>query len=170
MYATLVLSAWLAAQAPAAPQSFFTTPLTPDAAPNHVGYFIKLAREGAYDGTTFHRLVKYGIIQGGDPLSKDPARRDLYGRGGLGVLAQEPNAERHTRGAVSAVLQPGNPNSGGAQFFVCVVDQPALDGQYTVFARVVAGMDVVDAIEGVARDGEAPIQRVELKTVRIEKQ
>ena len=62
----------------------FVIDLRPDLAPNHVGYFIKLAREGAYDRTTFHRLVRHGIIQGGDPLSKDPAKAKLYGTGGLG--------------------------------------------------------------------------------------
>ena len=85
--------------------------LLPEAAPNHVGYFMKLAGEGAYDGTTFHRAVRMGIVQGGDPLSKDPAKVGQYGTGGLGVLAREPNAENHARGAVSAVLQPGRPRS-----------------------------------------------------------
>ncbi len=124
----------------------FVVDLLSDAAPNHVGYFIKLAREGAYNGTTFHRLVRGGIIQGGDPLSKDPAKRDLYGTGGLGVLKAEIGAEKHTRGAVSGVILPGRPDSGGSQFFVCVVDQPALDGQYSIFGRVVEGLKVVQKI------------------------
>ena len=142
--------------------------LLPDAAPNHVGYFIKLAQEGAYNGTTFHRMVRQGIVQGGDPISKDPGKRELYGRGGLGVLEREPNAEKHTHGAVSAVLVPGNPNSAGAQFFICIVDQPALDGQYDVFARVVEGMNVARKISEAAVDesGRA-IDRVEIKTVTI---
>ncbi len=181
---TLLLALWLqqAASPKAAP---FTTPLTPaemkdkqaviettagpivmdllaEAAPNHVGYFIKLAREGAYAGTTFHRLIKYGIIQGGDPLSKDPAKRELYGTGGLGVLKAEVGAEKHTRGAVSSVLLPGKPDSGGSQFFICVVDQPVLDGQYTVFARVVEGMKVVQKIS------EAPVDDKGKATGRIE--
>ena len=104
----------------------FVIDLRPDLAPNHVGYFIKLAREGAYKGTTFHRVIRLGIIQGGDPLSKDPAKAKLYGTGGLGVLKAEIGSEPATRGAVAAVLQPGKPDSGGAQFFVCVTDQPAL--------------------------------------------
>ena len=70
----------------------FVIDLRPDLAPNHVGYFIKLAREGAYNGTTFHRVIKLGIVQGGDPLSKDPAKAKLYGTGGLGVLKRR--AER----------------------------------------------------------------------------
>ena len=126
--------------------------LLADAAPNHVAHFITRAREGAYDGTTFHRVIAMGIIQGGDPLSKDPAQAAKYGTGGLGVLRFEPNAEKHTRGAVSAVLVPGNRDSAGSQFFICVTDQPALDGQYTVFARVAEGINVAQKISTVAGD------------------
>jgi peptidyl-prolyl cis-trans isomerase B (cyclophilin B) len=136
--------------------------LLPDAAPNHVGYFIKLAREGAYDGTTFHRLIKHGIIQGGDPLSKDPAKAAQYGTGGLKMLAFEPGAGSHARGAVSSVLVPGNRDSAGSQFFICVTPQPALDGQYTVFARVVEGLGVVTLIS------EAPVDAAGKATDRIE--
>ena len=117
--------------------------LLPEAAPAHVAHFIARAKEGAYDGTAFHRVIAMGIIQGGDPLSKDPANKDKYGTGGLGVLKFEPNDQKHTRGAVSAVLVPGTRDSAGSQFFICVTDQPALDGQYTVFGQVISGMDVV---------------------------
>ena len=130
----------------------FVIDLRPDLAPNHVGYFIKLARAGAYDGTIFHRVVRLGIIQGGDPLSKDPAKAKRYGTGGLGVLKAETSSEKHTRGAVSAVLQPGKPDSAGSQFFVCVTDQPALDGNYTIFGRVSEGLDVVQKISEAAAD------------------
>ena len=108
----------------------FVIDLKPELAPTHVGYFMRLAREGAYDGTTFHRVIKHGIIQGGDPLSKDPGKTAQYGTGGLGVLKAELSAEAATRGAVAAVIQPGKPDSGGAQFFICVSDQPALTGKY----------------------------------------
>lgn len=142
--------------------------LLPEAAPNHVGYFTKLAGEGAYDGTTFHRAVRMGIVQGGDPLSKDPAKVGQYGTGGLGVLAREPNAEKHTRGAVSAVLQPGRPDSAGAQFFVCVTDQPALDGQYTVFGRVVDGIEVVQDISAAETDADGRVkERIAIRKVSI---
>jgi peptidyl-prolyl cis-trans isomerase B (cyclophilin B) len=146
----------------------FVVGLRPDLAPNHVGYFIKLAREGAFDGTIFHRVIRLAIVQGGDPLSRDPAKVKLYGTGGLGVLASEPNAERATRGAVAAVLQPNRPDSAGAQFFVCVTDQPALDGKYTVFGRVAEGMDVVQKIsEATATADGIPAERIVIESVTI---
>ena len=146
----------------------FVVDLRPDLAPNHVGYFIKLARAGAYDGTIFHRVVRLGIIQGGDPLSKDPAKAKQYGTGGLGVLKPETSSEKHTRGAVSAVLQPGKPDSAGSQFFVCVTDQPALDGNYTIFGRVSEGLDIVTKIsESAADEKGSPLERVEIRSVTI---
>lgn len=146
----------------------FVVELLPDAAPNHVGYVMKLAQEGAYDGTTFHRAIKYGIIQGGDPLSTDPEKRSQYGTGGLGVLKREGTSEKHTRGAVSAVLQPGKADSAGAQFFICVTDQPALDGQYTVFGRVVDGMEVVEQISASPTDAEGRVvDRVVMTKVTV---
>jgi cyclophilin family peptidyl-prolyl cis-trans isomerase len=146
----------------------FVIDLRADLAPNHVGYFMKLASEGAYSGTTFHRVIKHGIIQGGDPLSKDPAKAKLYGTGGFGMLTSEITSEKHTRGTVSAVLQPTKPDSGGAQFFVCVTDQPALDGKYSIFGRVSEGLDVVQRIsETPATDTGAATDRVEIRSVEI---
>jgi peptidyl-prolyl cis-trans isomerase B (cyclophilin B) len=175
---------------PAAPQ-FFTTTLTldqmsgkqavidtdlgtiiidllPAAAPNHVGYFIKNAEEGLYNGTIFHRVVRQGIIQGGDPLTKDPSKGDAYGTGGLGVLRAERNPEKNTRGAVSAVVGGGNPDSGGTQFFVCVADQPGLDGTYDVFGRVSEGILVAQKISEIAADEKGrPKERVAIRSVAI---
>jgi peptidyl-prolyl cis-trans isomerase B (cyclophilin B) len=146
----------------------FVIDLRPDLAPNHVGYFMKLAAEGAYARTTFHRAIKMGIIQGGDPLSKDPAKAKLYGTGGLGVLKPEFSAEKATRGAVAAVLQPKRPDSGGAQFFICVTDQPALDGQYTIFGRVSDGLDVVEKISATPVDADGRVtERLEIVSVTI---
>jgi peptidyl-prolyl cis-trans isomerase B (cyclophilin B) len=141
--------------------------LLAEAAPNHVALFITRAREGAYDGTTFHRVVSMGIIQGGDPLSKDPTQAAKYGTGGLGVLRFEPNSERHTRGAVSAVLIPGNRDSGGSQFFISVTDQPALDGQYTVFGRVAEGLTVAQKISTAPATASIPSERLEIRKVTI---
>jgi cyclophilin family peptidyl-prolyl cis-trans isomerase len=146
----------------------FVIQLRPDVAPNHVAHFIKTASDGGYTGTTFHRVIRYGIIQGGDPLSKDPAKAAQYGTGGLNELKAEFNAEKHTAGAVSAVLVPGKPDSAGAQFFVCASDQPALDGQYTVFGRVVDGLEVVQQISAVDADATGvPKTRVVITSVTI---
>jgi cyclophilin family peptidyl-prolyl cis-trans isomerase len=190
MRLSLLLALVMAGQA-ASRQAFFTTPygaaemankqavvettmgtfvlaLLPAAAPNHVGYFMKLARDGAFAGTAFHRVIKYGIIQGGDPLTKDPTKTAQYGTGGLNMLKAEFNPEPMTAGAVAAVLQPGRPDSAGAQFFVCVTDQTALQGQYTVFARVVEGIEVVQQISAVPADVQGrPAARVEITSVTI---
>jgi len=146
----------------------FVIDLRPDLAPNHVGYFMKLAKEGAYNGTTFHRVIMRGIIQGGDPLTKDPAKAKLYGTGGLGVLKAEFSSEPATRGAVAAVLVPDRPDSGGAQFFVCVTDQPSLNGKFTIFGRVSDGLDIVQKIsESPADDKGMVAERIEIKSVEI---
>ena len=109
----------------------------PKDAPQHVEYFVKQVRAGAYDGTTFHRMFKNGLIQGGDPNTKSTttAARAKYGTGGLNAgLPDEVNKNKHIQGAVSAAmsLNPANPNdvkpgSSGAQFFVVVAPQPQLD-------------------------------------------
>src|SRR5260221_2213153 len=139
----------------------FIIDLRPVLAPNHVGYFMKQAGEGAYAGTSFHRIVRDGIIQGGDPLSKDPSKSAQVGSGGLGVLQAEHSAEPFARGAVGAALRPNQPDSAGAQFFVCVTEQPALARQFTGFGRVSEGLDVVQEIsEGAAHPESAPVRRV----------
>src|SRR6185436_625644 len=83
--------------------------LLSDYAPEHVALFVKTAKAGEYDGTTFFRLIRYGLIQGGDPVTKDPAARARYGSGGLNLLKGGKTDEKHTRGAVSAVQIPGKP-------------------------------------------------------------
>jgi cyclophilin family peptidyl-prolyl cis-trans isomerase len=138
------------------------------AAPNQVAYFTKIAAEGGYDNTTFHRMVKYGIVQGGDPFTKDPAKRAQYGTGGLNMVAAEPRAARITRGSVAAVLAPGKPDSAGSQFFIAVVDQPALDNQYTVFGHVSDGIEAVQKISETAVDGSGlATERVEIRKVVV---
>jgi peptidyl-prolyl cis-trans isomerase B (cyclophilin B) len=145
----------------------FVIDLRPDLAPRHVEYFMKLAREQAYDGTAFHRIIRHGIIQGGDPISKEAAKAKLYGTGGLGVLKAEISGEAATRGAVAAVIQPGKPDSAGAQFFVCVTDQAALTGKYTIFGRVSEGMDVVTKISEAPNTDGVPTERIEITSVTI---
>jgi len=123
----------------------------PDVAPGHVANFKKLARDGFYDGCTFHRVIPNFMIQGGDPNSKD-ADRSNDGLGGPGyTINAEFNKRQHLRGILSMARTP-DPNSAGSQFFICVADIPHLDGQYTVFGKVIKGMDVVDQIVNLPRD------------------
>jgi peptidyl-prolyl cis-trans isomerase B (cyclophilin B) len=145
------------------PLGSFTIRLLPEIAPAHAAHFVEVARKGGYDGTTFHRIIAGGIIQGGDPLSKDPARAAEYGRGGLGLLKAELSDRPFTRGTVAAVRRPSSLDSGGSQFFVCLRDQPALKGQYTIFGEVVSGMDVVDRISLTPVDGDRAKERVPMK-------
>ena len=146
----------------------FVMQLMPEKAPNHVAYLMKLAREGAYNGTLFHRVIRYGIIQGGDPLSKDPAKAAQYGTGGMNQLKPEFSDDDYSRGTVAAVLAPGKPDSGGSQFFVCVTDQKGLQGHYTIFAKVVEGMEVVEQISAApANANGVPDTRIEIKSVTI---
>lgn len=142
--------------------------LLADRAPNHVALFIKTAQSGGYDGTTFFRMIKFGIVQGGDPVTKDTAARARYGTGGLNLLKPEISEEKHTRGAVSATQIPGKADSAGTQFFISVTDQPGLDGKYTVFARVVEGILVAQKISETAVDDQGlAIDRVVVNKVTI---
>ena len=145
----------------------FTIRLLPDVAPKHVALFVKTARAGGYDGTIFHRIITGGIIQGGDPLTKDPAKVSLFGTGGLGLLKAELSDRPFVRGTVAAARRPSSLDSGGQQFFVVMRDQPAMKGQYTIFGEVVSGMEVVDQISATPADGDKPKERIEMKvTIR----
>src|SRR5271165_914546 len=128
----------------------FRFEFAPDKAPKHVDQFIRFARQGYYDGSAFHRVVANGIIQGGDPLLKDPKTpKNLWGTGGLNLLPGEFSDLKHERGVASTANIPNKPNSDGSQFFICVVPQPSLDGQFSTFGRVTEGMDVVERISQV---------------------
>ena len=124
-----------------------------------------------YDGGAFHRVVANGIIQGGDPLLKDAKTpRKLWGSGGLNQLAAEFSDLKHERGVVSTVSIPGKPNSDGAQFFVCISPQAALDGKFSSFGRVTEGMDVVEKISQAPNDADGMVEKpVRILKVTIEK-
>ena len=142
--------------------------LLADKAPSHVALFTKTAESGGYDGTTFFRMIKLGIIQGGDPTTKDPNARAKYGSGGLNLLKPEINDEKQTRGAVSATMIPGKADSAGTQFFIAVSDQPGIEGKYTIFARVVEGMLVAQKISETAVDASGlAVDRVVVNKVTI---
>lgn len=145
----------------------FTIRLLPGLAPKHVALFVRTAKAGGYDGTVFHRVIAGGIIQGGDPLSKDPAKAARYGQGGLDLLPAEFSDRPFVRGTVAAARKATSVNSGGKQFFVCLRDQPSLQGQYTIFGEVVSGMDVVDQLSLTPVEGDRPKERLEMKvTIR----
>jgi peptidyl-prolyl cis-trans isomerase B (cyclophilin B) len=117
----------------------------PDVAPVTVASFLHLARTGFYNGTTFHRVVPDFVVQGGDPLSKDPNNPDV-GTGSPGYnLPAEFSSRPHQTGTLS-MARSQSPQSGGSQFYICLADQPSLNGQYAVFGEVVSGMDVVKQI------------------------
>ena len=141
--------------------------LFPDVAPGHVENFVKLAQDGFYDGTTFHRVIPGFMIQGGDPNSKDDDRSN-DGQGGPGyTINAEFSDKPHKRGILS-MARAQDPNSAGSQFFIVVADSNFLDGQYTVFGEVIEGMDVADKIVNVERDGmDNPLEKVTMKvTIR----
>ena len=145
------------------PKGRFTIRLLPEVAPKHAALFVRTAKAGGYDGTTFHRIIAGGIIQGGDPLTKDPAKSSLYGSGGLGLLTAEFSDRPFVRGTVAAARKPSSPDSGGRQFFVVINEQPSLKGQYTIFGEVVSGMEVVEQISTAPVDGDKARERVEMK-------
>jgi peptidyl-prolyl cis-trans isomerase B (cyclophilin B) len=115
----------------------------PEVAPKTVENFKKLAREKFYDGTCFHRIVKGFMIQGGDPLTKDPLKESQWGTGGPGYRVDAEFSDRkHVRGVLS-MARSRDPNSAGSQFFVCLDQAPHLDRNYTAFGKVIKGEDVL---------------------------
>ena len=137
-----------------------------DLAPGHVNNFVKLSKDGLYNGTTFHRVIPGFMIQGGDPNSKN-SDRSSHGMGGPGHnVKAEFNSTPHKRGIVS-MARANDPDSAGSQFFICVADANFLDWQYTAFGEVVSGMEVADKIVTMKRDGrDNPLERAEM-TVTI---
>jgi len=124
-----------------------------DVAPRTVENFKKLARQGFYDSTAFHRIVKGFMIQGGDPLTRDAQAEGRWGTGGPGYQVNaEFNDKAHVRGVIS-MARSQNPDSAGSQFFICLADARFLDHQYTAFGRLIKGDDVLGAI------GDTPVTR-----------
>ncbi len=134
-----------------------------DLAPKHVESFLKLAKSGFYNGTIFHRIIPGFMIQGGDPLTKDPANRNKFGTGGPGyTLPAEFNKVVHEKGILSAA-RTADPNSAGSQFFIMVDKAPHLDGKYTVFGEVLKGVEVAETIVSQPRDlRDNPVERIEM--------
>lgn len=144
-----------------------------DAAPNTVENFKKLARQGFYDGTIFHRIVKGFMIQGGDPNSKDPAEENSYGEGGPGYnVKAEFNDHGHERGVISMARGP-DPDSAGSQFFICLAPVRRLDHQYTTFGKLIKGDDVLEkigdtpVIKNSMGEPSKPTKRVVIESIKI---
>ena len=144
-----------------------------DAAPNTIENFKKLARQGFYDGTIFHRIVKGFMVQGGDPNSKDSAKEDAYGQGGPGYeIKAEFNNHSHDLGVLSMARGP-DPDSAGSQFFICLAPVRRLDGQYTTFGKLIKGDDVLEKIGNTSVErnpqGEMskPTKRVVIESIKI---
>lgn len=138
----------------------------PDVAPKTVENFKKLAANGFYDGTAFHRIIKGFMIQGGDPLSKTDDPR--VGTGGPGYqIKAEFNNKKHLRGVLS-MARSQDPNSAGSQFFICHGDPTFLDGQYTVFGKLIKGDDVLEKIATTPTNpGDKPKKRMGVESVKL---
>lgn len=139
-----------------------------EATPNTVANFIKLAKEGFYDGTKFHRVIKDFMIQGGDPLTKDDAQMPYWGTGGPGYkFADEiTSSNRNDIGTIS--MANAGPNTNGSQFFINVAPNNFLDTKHTVFGKVTAGMEVVNMIVSVATDhNDRPTEAVVIERVEV---
>lgn len=144
----------------------------PDVAPKTVENFKKLAREGFYDGTAFHRIIKGFMIQGGCPNTKE-GESGMPGTGGPGYkINAEFNKKAHVRGVIS-MARSSHPDSAGSQFFLCHGDAKFLDNQYTAFGQLTAGDDVLERIANVPTksggggEKSTPIERVALESVKI---
>lgn len=145
----------------------------PEVAPNTVENFKKLARQGFYDGTAFHRIVKGFMIQGGDPLTKDPSKESRWGTGDPGYKVKaEFNKRSHERGVLS-MARSSDPDSAGSQFFICLANVNRLDGQYTTFGKVIKGDDVlaklgeIETAMSASGEKSKPTRRVAVESIKI---
>ena len=145
-----------------------TIDFTPDKAPEHVRNFLRLASAGVYDGTSWHRVVKGFVVQTGHmPTRREPlneAQQRL-----VRDLKAEFNDQLHDLGTVS-MARLAEPDTANTSFFIVTARAQMLDQKYTVFGKVVSGIDVVQKIEAAPVNGEAPVERVELRRVRVERQ
>jgi len=130
-----------------------------DEAPITSGNFLKLAKEGFYNGTRFHRVIEDFMIQGGDPLSKDPNQKSLWGTGGPGYQFEDEVVPGLSNVSGTISMANAGPGTNGSQFFLNVADNSFLDGRHTVFGKVVNGMDVVMAMSGVETEGKGTMDR-----------
>lgn len=140
-----------------------------EVAPNTVENFKKLAKQGFYDGTAFHRVIKDFMVQGGDPLTKDATKESSWGTGDPGYKVKaEFNDRHHDRGVLSMARSPSHPDSAGSQFFICHGNPRFLDKQYTAFAKVIKGDDVLEKIATTPTHPlDRPNKRMGVESIKI---
>ncbi len=137
-------------------------------APNTVANFTKLAREDFYNGTKFHRVIKGFMIQGGDPLTKDDSKAALWGTGDPGYKFADEIRPSNANDIGTISMANSGPNTNGSQFFINTAANNFLDGKHTVFGKVVAGMEVVKAIENVkTNDSDRPVEAVVIESITL---
>ena len=142
--------------------------LNPKVAPNTVRNFISLANKGFYDGLTFHRVIPNFMIQGGDPKGDGSGGPGYSIKGEFKSNGFATNTLKHERGVISMARTP-EPNSAGSQFFIMVAASSSLDGDYAAFGKVTQGMDEVDKIVAVSRDGnDKPNTPQKIKKVTVD--
>src|SRR5580658_622422 len=139
-----------------------------DAAPKTIANFKKLAKQGFYDGTCFHRVIKGFMIQGGDPNSKDASKEAMWGMGDPGYkIDAEFNDHPHVRGVIS-MARSADPNSAGSQFFICHGNPSFLDHKYTTFGKLIKGDDVLEKIATTpTHPQDRPDKRMEVVSIKI---
>ncbi len=140
-----------------------------DKVPKTASNFVTLAKEGFYDGTKFHRVIKAFMIQGGDPLTKDDSQAGLWGTGGPGYKFEDEIASDNNNAEGTISMANSGPNTNGSQFFINANDNNFLDTKHTVFGKVVEGMDVVTAIEMTPTNAsDRPVEPVIINSITIE--
>jgi len=145
----------------------------PEVAPKTVENFKTLARKGFYDGTAFHRIVKGFMVQGGDPLTKDPQQESRWGTGDPGYkIKAEFSDKPHVRGVIS-MARSSDPDSAGSQFFICLADARFLDNKYTAFGQLIKGDDVLGklgntpTVRGSGGENSRPVARAGVESIKI---
>ena len=143
---------------------FFT-----DLTPNTVENFVKLSKAGFYDGVKFHRIIRNFMIQGGDPLTKEEAKKHMWGTGGPGYKFDDEIGPKNSNEIGTISMANSGRNTNGSQFFINTAENRFLDTKHTVFGRVIKGLDVVNAISSVPTNGsDQPIEAVVIESVVIE--
>lgn len=137
--------------------------------PKTVENFVKLAKEGFYDGVKFHRVIRTFMIQSGDPLTRDDEQQALWGTGGPGYKFDDEIGPHNSNAEGTVAMANAGPNTNGSQFFINANDNHFLDEKHTVFGKVIEGMDVVTAIEMTpTTPNDRPLEPVAITSITIE--